>query len=246
MNCNNIINGVPFINDDDVIGKWEYFDIVNSEEEFNANKATSIYRDKGFKEIYFLPNGEKYWIFEGWTNGLLFTHYGGDEPIICNNYKIKKINNDLYMFLEVKADEKPYINILKKTSDKKYVITEIGVRDNIDLPFIMDKNVIGLWKAVDFIHDIIDFNPTSQKSDVLWLKSICFNRDGTAIREYSDEIWYGNWTKGKLIDKKKVTASAYEIKLIDNKEYLFLEWKMGNYVYGGAKPDYYVFERVCI
>ena len=27
------------------------------------------------------------------------------------------------------------------------------------------------------------------------------------------------------------------------KEYLFMEWKMGNYIYGGMEPDHYVFMR---
>lgn len=247
MNTNNnlglMINGIPFTPDEDVIGKWEYFDVIDSEEQFNVNSTKTNLANKGFKEIYFLPNGEKYWIFEGWTKGCLFTHSGGDDPIISNNYSIKKINDDMYMFLEVQSDEKPYINILKKTSNKKYVVTEIGNRDNINLPFVMDENVVGLWKSIDFVQDINDFLPHTSKSHTLWLKTICFNNDGIAIREYENETWYGSWTKGKFIDPQKTTASSYEIKLIDNKEYLFVEWKMGNYVYGGAKPNYYVFER---
>lgn len=251
MNANEnldiLINDMPFINDEDVIGKWEYYDIIQSEEQLDISRVNPMIDNKGFKEIYFLPDGQKYWIFEGWTKGFLFIHYGGDEPVIYNPYKIKKINDDLYMFLEVNADslngEKPYINILKKTSAKRYAISEIGVHDNIDLPFIMDENVLGLWKSVDFVYSIGDFNVNSPKTSTLWLKSICFNNDGTAAREYSDETWHGSWTNGILIDKKKATASAYEIRLFDDKEYLFLEWKMGNYVYGGTQPEYYVFER---
>lgn len=247
MNTNNnldlMIHGILFTPDEDVIGKWEYFDVIDSEKQFNANSTKTDLDNKGFKEIYFLPNGEKYWIFDGWTKGCLFTHSGGDEPIIGNPYSIKKINGDMYMFLKVQADEKPYINILKKTSHKKYVVTEIGTRDNIDLPFLMDENVLGLWKSIDFVQDMNDFAPNTSKSQVLLLKTICFNNDGIAIREYENETWHGSWTKGKFIDPQKITASSYEIKLIDNKEYLFVEWKMGNYVYGGAKPNYYVFER---
>lgn len=241
------INNMPFVNDDDVIGKWEYYDVVQSEEQFDFNHTKSQIDNKGFKEIYFLPNGQNYWIFEGWTKGFLFTHYGGDEPVICNEYTIKKINGEMYMFLEVNTDAsdtyKPYINILKKISNEKYVLSKIGVHDNIDLPFFMDENILGLWKSIDYVQNINDFYTNKPKLTTLWLKSICFNDDGTAVRVYSDEKWNDFWTKGILIDNEKVTASAYEIKLINNKEYLFLEWKMGNYVYGGAKPKYYVFER---
>ena len=89
-NLNIMVNNMPFINDDDVIGKWEYYDLIQSEEHFDFNKPKSKIKNKGFKEIYFLHNGQKYWIFEGWTKGFLFTHYGGYEPVNCNKYTIKK------------------------------------------------------------------------------------------------------------------------------------------------------------
>lgn len=242
-----MVNNMPFINDDDVIGKWKYYDIIQSEEQFVFNKTKSKIANKGFREIYFLPNGQKYWIFEGWTKGFLFTHFGGDEPVNCNKYTIRKINNEMYMFLEVYADtskgEEPYINVLKKVSSPKYDLSEIGRRDNIDLPFVMDENIIGLWKSVDVVDNISDFIVNEPKLTTLWLKSVCFNEDGTVVRIYDNDEWHDFWTKGVLIDKKKATASAYKIKLINNKEYLFIEWKMGNYSYGGVKPEYFVFER---
>lgn len=238
---------IPFVNDENVIGKWEYFDIVQAENQFDSNHPTLFTGDKGFKEIYFLQDGEKYWIFEGWTRGFLFIHYGGNEPVVRCRYKIREANGSMYLFLEEPAEltngEGAYIAILKKVSDKHYTVREIGVHDNIDLPFIMDESVIGLWKSVDFVESIGDFRHDSPMSDDLHLKSVCFQDDGTAIRRYDDETWHDSWTKGALIDKKKETASAYEIKIIDNREYLFLEWKMGNYVYGGSKPVYYVFEK---
>lgn len=46
-----------------------------------------------------------------------------------------------------------------------------------------------------------------------------------------------------MIDKEKSVLSKYIIKTINDVEYLFLEWKMGNYVYGGAKANWYVFKR---
>lgn len=245
-NLNFMINNMPFIHDDDVIGKWEYYDLIQTEEQFALNKKSKI-GNKGFKEIYFLPNGQKYWIFEGWTKGFLFTHFGGDEPVNCNKYTIKKINDEMYMFLEVSDntsnEDKSYINVLKKVSNKRYALSEIGIHDNIDLPFVMDKNIIGLWKSVDAVDKIDDFVVNKPKLTTLWLKSSCFNEDGTVVRVYGDEEWHDFWTKGVLIDKVKATASAYQIKMINKKEYLFLEWKMGNYVYGGAKPEYFVFER---
>lgn len=31
---------------------------------------------------------------------------------------------------------------------------------------------------------------------------------------------------------------------IGGRDYLFMEWKSGDYLYGGAEPGYYVFARV--
>jgi hypothetical protein len=45
------------------------------------------------REFIFLLYGQKYWIFDGWTKGFLFTHEGGDEPVICHKYDIKKLTH---------------------------------------------------------------------------------------------------------------------------------------------------------
>jgi hypothetical protein len=195
-------NGMAFVYDENVIGKWEFFDIIQSEDDFDAGRAKSVYSGKGYKEIYFLPNGQGYWIFEGWTKGFLFTHEGGDEPVDCHNYTIKKLNNKFFMFLEIN-DDKPYINVLKKISDKAFDLSEIGVHDNIDLPFVTDEHVIGLWKAIDYVDKINDFYVNKPRQTKMWLKSVSFNEDGTTIRIYDNEKWNDFWTKGFLMDTKK-------------------------------------------
>ena len=48
-------------------------------------------------------------------------------------------------------------------------------------------------------------------------------------------------TGGHIIHR--TTVAVYEIKAINGTEYLFMEWKMGNYIYGGKEPDFYVFVR---
>ena len=58
-----------FINDIDVLGKWEYVDIVKFERDFDVNKLVNKDYKSGHKIIYFMPNGQPYWIFDGWTKG---------------------------------------------------------------------------------------------------------------------------------------------------------------------------------
>ena len=138
-----IANGMPFVNDEKAIGKWEYFDIIKTKNDFNPVTTVNPISDKAFKEIYFLPNGEKYWIFEGWTKGYLLVHHGGDEPILCYKYSIKDIDGNSYMLIEIKENNDTYIEVLKKVSNNRFVLTEIGRRENVNIPFAFDDKIIG-------------------------------------------------------------------------------------------------------
>lgn len=40
------------------------------------------------------------------------------------------------------------------------------------------------------------------------------------------------------------TKSKYQIETINEVEYLFMEWKSGDYTYGGKVPSYYVFKKI--
>ena len=75
----------------------------------------------------------------------------------------------------------------------------------------------------------------------MYLETIEFYPDGRAVQKYMDDEWQDKWTKGFLLNLHRTTAAAYELREIDGTEYLFLEWKMGNYIYGGMKHDIYVF-----
>jgi len=211
---------MEFVNDPDAIGRW-------------ARKSRG---GNSPKEIYFLPGGQKYWIFEGWTKGLLFTHEGGDLPVLSNAYSIEKSHMQIAF-----ADG---VSVYKKTSGREFALNEIGRHDDIGLPFVMDASVLGLWNVVDYVQSIRKFKADKPKS-VNWpLKSICFYGDGTAVRAYDGEEWHEAWAKGFHLNLKNKTVSRYQRKTIGDTEYLFVEWKMGNYVYGGAKPGWYVFERL--
>ena len=103
-----------------------------------------------------------------------------------------------------------------------------------------DKKIIGKWKAIDFVFDTADFTPGQKywKGD-LYLKTLTLLPKGQT--PMSPAI---TWTKGKILDHNDKTASAYEIKKIDGKEYMFFEWKSGDYTFRGQKPAYYVLEKV--
>ena len=54
---------------------------------------------------------------------------------------------------------------------------------------------------------------------------------------------YTTWTNGLVLHAGNKTASKYEIKKIDGAEYMFFEWKSGDYTFGHMKPSYYVLQR---
>ena len=71
-----------------------------------------------------------------------------------------------------------------------------------------------------------------------------FRPHGVLIQQYwYEEPCHDRWTKGTLLLQKRHTAPSYELRDVEGKEYLFMEWKMGNYVFGGKEPSYYVLER---
>ncbi|MBQ6787425.1 MAG: hypothetical protein IJO85_06860 [Lachnospiraceae bacterium] len=51
------------------------------------------------------------------------------------------------------------------------------------------------------------------------------------------------WTKGFVLRKWNSCACAYEIRTVDDRDYLIIEWKSGDYRWGGFDTDYYVFVR---
>ena len=116
---------------------------------------------------------------------------------------------------------------------------------NNDLPFIYDERIIGKWNSVGFVDTIEIFSPENE-CDGLYLKEIDFSSDGRLEQTTMDEVWHDKWTKGSVINIYRTTVAAYEIKRINGTEYLFMEWKMGNYIYWGMAPEFYVFVRAWV
>lgn len=232
-----IANGMEFINDEKVIGKWE---IVGWIDDPACNSTENLIAGgRGYNEIYFLPNGEPYWIFEGWTKGYLLIHHGGDAPIYTYTYETSVIDGKDYLFFHKEDSTEVFV----KKDDRIYTKATLGRHDNINLPFIDDEKVKGKWKSVGYVENAEDFVPGDEETEY-YLKSVDFRDDGILIQEYMDDVWHEKWTKGIAICLHRTTASPYFIQEINGVEYLFMEWRMGDYIYGGYSPDYYVFRKI--
>jgi bla regulator protein BlaR1 len=110
--------------------------------------------------------------------------------------------------------------------------------DDIDFPFVDDPELVGGWRSVDFVPDPADFDPRHPRAIAadLYLKELYVRPNGRTN-------WAWTWTKGLFLHSGDHTASHYQIRRMEAKVYLFMEWKSGDYVYFHRKPRTYVFER---
>lgn len=241
-----------FVDDKDVIGKWEIKGTYAVMEDFIQN----IFCDNsGFyggeiKYLYFLPNGEEYWGYS-WTKGFFICN-AYLSGYIYNEYKIEEKADGTYMLITMRENEicrggKPTYLLLKKVDNKKYSAEEIARKDDIDKPFINDERIIGKWKAHSFLCNKGEFPQDEEPIEDLYFKEIEFFPDGKCRCVYEDEVFEGvdklSWTKNYLLRKWNWSACEYEIRFFDNKEYMIIEWKSGDYRYGGYDTNYYVFIR---
>ena len=90
----------PFVNDEEALGKWKLLDIVPSEEQFlyGHRKCT---QDGWHNELYFLENGEPYWVFGGWTKGYI-RHRNGEQNFL-NEYEIKDTDGHKLLLVKMKT-----------------------------------------------------------------------------------------------------------------------------------------------
>lgn len=118
--------------------------------------------------------------------------------------------------------------------------------DKIDYPFVSDPQAIGVWKSVDFVKMPGDFVPGQQATGDLFLLGAQVHSDGfvdySSTNGPSQKITF-KWTKGLFLNPFDRTACHYEIKELNGKQYLFMEWKTGDYVVRHAKPSFYVLEK---
>ena len=239
---------LPFENDERIVGKWEVVGEYAFREEFFEGRGC---RRNWYYEypngIYFLPNGERYWCY-GWTRGKLIIDTGDSSSV--NDYEVKEIDGERYMFVSLKSYE--YCRggiprILRQVDNVGYSAEGLARKDNIDMAFVEDKRILGKWKVFDFIQTKDDFSAQGSGEPPIFFKEIEFFSGGSCTSLYGEEIISGDemqvWTKGYVLRKWNSSACAYEIRTVNGKDYLIMEWKSGDYRWGGFDTDYYVFIR---
>ena len=247
---------MPFVDDPEVCGKWKMIDILPTREHFIYGKPKCNHL-AWLDELYFIDGGKSYWAISGWTKGQLFTYASKPHSVYANKYVIEDNGKQKLLFLEMYdycdgggegLFDNPEIWVYEQIDDKHYTSQEELRRcDNIDYPFINDENIIGVWKVRDFLINREDFDVKKQNwpVDDLFVLSAEFKNSGvyvTTTKNGTNSVT-SVWTKGLVLNKREKTASAYEIVTIDGKEYLFREWKTGDYSFGNGRAYWYVFTR---
>ncbi len=230
-----------FVNDVRVIGKWKRMGVVKTKENFNVGcyEEDDIF---DFENIYFLPNGKRYWVFS-WTKDVLFL----SERDLDRAMPYEIIDGKLFIgVVDFKTNTVDNYAVYEKVDDKHYTKDEIAIKDNTNIPFIIDEKVVGFWDCVDYVHEFDEFK-VGQKfwEDNLLFSKYIFENDGKLFVGYNgDDLLYPiNWSKDVVINKKVSTVSEYTIKEINNETIMFIEWKSGDYTFGGEVYGYYVFKK---
>ena len=255
----------PFVDDPQVLGKWESVDFVRTIEQFDPKTPQTKPQDLFLKGLIFSKGGRANWPWRGWTKGFLM--HDGDMTAMA--YVIQEINGANYLFLEWKSGDysirhqKPWYYVLKQLPAGSTRFEKVGeffgedkqrgkaelppgshineqghIVDKIDYPFVGDPQVIGRWVSVDFVHTIDEFNPASpQWKGDLFLKELVFQNNGKMGMPWM------TWTNGLVLNQGGRTASKYTIKYIDGTNYMFYEWKSGDYVIAHLRPFYYVLKK---
>lgn len=242
---------LPFADDPQVIGKWEVVGNYAVREDFEENKfSTMSFYGDDVKYIYFLPQGEKYWCFS-WTKDYFVVDGYRINPIY-NSYEIVKRGNDTFMLISLREFEasrggQPTILALRQVDSHKYTPEMIAKKDDLNKPFMNDERIIGKWTAHSFLGNKSEFPLPQEDMEDLYFKEIEFFPEGICRCVYEDDVFEGDdklcWTKNYLLRKWNWSSCEYEIRKHNDVDYMIIEWKSGDYRFGGFDTNYYVFVR---
>lgn len=228
-----------FINDENAIGKWTLKGISNTKEEakkqiFEENLSFNI------KTLYLMENGKKYWVVS-WSKNCIYIE-GRKNP-----YEIE--NNLMYVEILYPEDNSIYmIAVYEKENNKKYTIEEIRRKDKFNGYYKQDYRLIGFWKTVDFIKIGQKFNYKIRKNKGEFeLQRITVNPEDNSILicTKSQEPRLSKYTKNYILNLSVPdTMCNYMYNRINGKEYITVEWKTDDYIYGKKLFGYYVLEKI--
>ena len=228
-----------FVNDPDLAGGWRTVDFVQDVADFKPGQRFSKDGDYLLESFFHLDGTGSDRTTNGVTAGWKWTKgkvYAGSPTE--GRYEIREEAGRTFLFFQWMNDDvlfrgqRPHWVVQEKAPGLREVRSR--VRDRTKYPFEDDPACLGKWSTVDFVEQINDFKPgkPSWKGDLAF-KGLDFLPGGKTSKDY-------RWTRGLLLQDHDHTASRYEIHDLNGSRYLIMEWKSGDYIFGGRRPWYYV------
>lgn len=228
-----------FIDDEKAIGKWLLKGIANTKEDAKKNIfETNILFN--IKELYLMENGQPYWVIS-WSKNFIYIK-GRKNP-----YEIE--DNLMYVEILYPEDNSLYmVAVYEKENNKRYTIDEIRKKDKFYGYYKEDKKLIGFWKTIDYIKVGQNFNYKIRKcKEEFKLQRITVNPEDNSIVIYmkDKEPRISKYTKNyiqNLIEPD--TMCNYTYQRIKGREYIIVECKNVDYIFGRKLDGYYVLEKI--
>lgn len=259
-----------FTLDKNAVGEWEFYDNYFAEDietKFTPNdtphsklmnwRTLSIYTDGSMVEHH-LDMDNKVNI-EGlrWTKNYLIDLSLGDKYVPA--YAISTINGKTFMVVESKNGDYgrtgnvSSYDVYVKTSDTpaqaspiKVTMDDKGViHESMDYKFVTDKDVIGQWTAINFVASIDEFDGkdiTKQSFIENSIRNFYDNGREAHYAEKANGAAVTKWTKGYVWGSDDV-IEEYQIKQLNGKTFMFMQYKSGDYTVRGQKPNYMVYVK---
>lgn len=247
LSLNEQILKIPFENDPAVVGKWVYCGNMDRKQKFTESDILQK-RDVLQKNLYFLPGGSPVWGYF-WSKGNLYIMMPDYNVVVPNPYQIVTCGTNVYMTVDFVA-ERFYSSDDTTVRIYRQVDTAIRTeretyefRDDVNLPFVPDRHVIGEWEAVDFLmtSDAFTADPSRWRKK-LWIRGLQFHERGICMKLMAGGKRMCQYTTGVIMDVENETAEHYIFRQENGTEYLIAEHKSGDYSYNG-EIQYYVFRR---
>lgn len=225
-----------FINDKNAIGHWTLLGVAETKEQAMAKDFNkSLSQHYFIKDMYLMENGEEYWAL-GWTKGAILINNTRNPYTIVGDNIIVAITHD---------GEVDFYAVYKRVDSISHKIQDFAKKDDVNLPFKIDKKALGAWQYYDFINDVKAFNPAKKESgDDAYVKRLYILDNGECIADLEDDgLEKYKWTKGHILNIDDSLDYKYKIIEQAGETFLVMEWKSGDYIYGGMIFGYYVFKK---
>jgi len=122
---------------------------------------------------------------------------------------------------------------------EQFLANELSRKDDWSVYIEPDK-IIGEWVVVNLVDKENQFDPNEQVSRDLWLKSIRFYDETASFNTGEGYSGGSTWVDDHIVLDD--AAMGFMIQEIEGSDYLFLEWKSGDYIRNNSIA-YYVFKK---